>query len=643
MLPKFLTDMDPNVYRSRNYVVLDFEVDTSHGDYGSAIHDDNGILLASFRLGPDHKLFNQQKTHSIWANEFSLDRLVRLIESADFLIAHNAKYELMWLKRCGLDLHRVLVFDTKIAEFVLLGNLAAGDETMPAKSTSLDMCCRRRNLPVKDPVVDIMMKHGINPVHMPRAWLQGRCEQDVETTEALYLNQLEHLAATNRLAVQYTRCLLTPFLAYTEFEGMKLDSQRVQAEYADYFERLIELEREMNEFTGSINWRSPPQVAEFIYDTLKFEELKGWNGKPKRTKQGKRKTDKKTLEKLKAKTKKQKAYLELKGKLGKVASALSKNLEFFVGICKEYGEVFHATFNQTQTATHRLSSEGIKTFFEMFKKEKTAQFQNLPRVFKKLFTARRKGWLMAETDGSQLEFRTAVHLSYDVQGKKDIISGHDVHTFTASVLNKKPVEEVTKYERQEAKPDTFKPVYGGQSGTAAQKRYYKAFRERYPELTKTQEGWVYDACNSRPKRLVTDWGMRYYWPYARISSSGYCNYTSSIYNYPIQALATAEIIPIAIVFFWHRVRDQGLMEYIRPVNTVHDSIICEIHPDVVKEYKEISIQAFTHDVYDYLERVYNMKFDFVPLGVGITVGTHWSEGKEEQYTVFFNDEVEIIK
>lgn len=657
MLPSFLTNMDPNIYRSRNYVVLDFEIDTSHGDYGSAVHDDNGMLLASFRLGPAHKLYQGPQTYSIWTNEFSLGKLVRLIEEADFLVAHNAKYELMWLKRCGLDLYNVMVFDTKLAEYVLLGNLAAGDELMPAKSTSLDMCCRRRGLPVKDPVVDIMMKHGINPVRMPRAWLQGRCEQDVETTEAIFLNQLEHLDATGRLPVQYTRCLLTPVLAHIEFEGMCLDPGRVDKEYESYTQQLIDLEHKMNDFTGGINWRSPNQVAEFIYDTLGFEELKDWKGQPKRTKikkrvlvdgtekvtGGKRKTDKKTLDKLVAKTKRQRAYLELKGKLGKVGAALSKNLEFFVGVCKEMGGVFIAEFHQTKTSTHRLSSTGIKTFFQTFKAWKKVQFQNLPRVFKRLFKARRKGWKMAETDGSQLEWRIAVHLSKDKQGKVDIVSGHDVHSFTASVLLNKAMEEVTKEERQDGKPDTFKPVYGGQSGTPAQQRYYKAFRERYPELTETQESWVYEVCNSPQKRLITEWGLRYYWPYARISRSGYCNYTSSIYNYKIQALATAEIIPIAIVFFWHRVKDEGLDAIIKLVNTVHDSVINEIHPDAEEDYKRISIQSFTHDVYDYLEKVYGIKFDFVPLGVGITVGSHWSEGKEEQYNVFYDGTEERLE
>jgi len=631
MLPEFLTNMDPAIYESKNYVVLDFETDTSHGDYGNAIHDKNGVLLASWKVG------KQGRVRSTWSSEFELQALIADIEAADFIVAHNAKYELKWLRRAGLDLYNTLAFDTQLGEYVLFGNLIAGDDgRMPRRSTSLDMCCRRRGLSIKDPVVDIMMKNGINPKYMPRAWLQGRCEQDVDTTEALFESQLKDLQATNRLGVLFTRCIFTPFLGDTEFQGMCLDPERVEEEYVDYTERYVVLEKEMNEVTGNINWKSPLQVGEFIYETMGFEELKGFGGKPKRTKAGRRLTDKKTLEKLTARNKKQRDYIDLKGRLGKVSAALSKNLEFFVGVCREMGGIFYADYNQAQTATHRLSSSGIKTWFETFKKEKTVQFQNLPRVFKRLFRARKKGWLMAETDGSQLEFRTGVHQSKDVQGKIDIESGHDVHRFTASVINSVEEDEVTKEQRQDAKPHTFKPVYGGQSGTPAEQRYYKAFRERYPELAHTQESWVYDVVNHPKKRLTTEWGMRYYWPWAKLSRSGYCNYTSSIYNYPIQALATAEIIPIAVTFFWQRVKAAGLEDKIIIVNTIHDSIICEIHPDVQEQYKEISIQAFTFDVYEYLEKVYGVKFDWVPLGVGVTIGEHWSEGEEESYNVYHN-------
>jgi len=652
MLPSFLTKLDPAIYESDNYVVLDWETDTQV-TFGSAVHPENGIVMGSAKIGKGHPQARVGKTAvsgdhgpwSFWGSEFEHGKIVQAIEQADFLVAHNAKYELMWLKRCGLDLHDVLVFDTRLAEYVLLGNLAAGDDNMIPRATSLDMCCRRRGMPIKDPVVDLMMKSGVNPLSMPRAWLQGRCEQDVLSTETVFKDQLKMLKRTNRLGVLYTRCLLTPVLSEVEFEGMYLDAEAVEAEYEDYTQRFIDLSGQMNKLTGGINWNSPDQKAEFMYDTLGFSELKRKDGTPKRTPKGKRLTDKDTLEALKATNKRQREYVALKGKLGTVSSALSKNLEFFVGVVREKGGLFLGEFNQSKTATHRLSSSGIGLLFEMFEKVKKVQFQNLPRAFKKLFTARRKGWLICETDGSQLEFRNAAHLGRDEQARKDILDPRfDAHITSGAAMEDMEYDELydlyhsgdkkAKQIRQDAKSETFKPLYGGKYGSKKQMRWYKAFAERYEGVAAAQGRWVQEVL--RTKRLITEWGMRFYWPYAKVNNSGYINVETNVCNYPVQSFATAEIIPIAIVFFWHRVLEAGLQDKIKIVNTVHDSIICEVHPEAVEQYRQISIQAFTLDVYEYLEAVYNVKFDFVPLGVGITIGTHWSIGDEESYDVFYD-------
>ncbi len=679
---QFLENPDPAIYFSDNYVVLDLEIDTSHGDYGHPVHGDNKMLLASWK-GKD------QQVQSRWGGEYDYSDLVDRIERADFLVAHNAKYELGWLRRMGLNMRNVLVFDTKLGEYVLMGNLASGDEVMLPRSTSLDDCCRRRGWKIKDPVVDIMMKHGINPVYHPRPWLQGRCEQDVCSTEDLFLDQRARLQRTQRLGVLFTRCILTPVLADLEFEGMRLDEDRVVEEFDEYSKRFAELEKKMNAITGGINWRSPLQAGAFIYgrpsdwkerellqaefdrlaaDKIKltsdqkflqavcnlavpplgFEEQKRFDRStksyvPKRTKAGGRKTDQKVLEALKPKNKKQREFLSLRKELGKVNAALTKNLQFFLGVCKEFDGIFHAVFNQASTATHRLSSSGIATYFELFDAIKKVQFQNLPRVFKRLFRAKEEGWLVGEWDGSQLEFRVAVRLGGpDPRGVSDIVGGHDVHRFTASVLNNCSEEDVDKGQRQDAKPDTFKPLYGGTQGTKAQMKYYEAFRERYPGIASAQKGWVFEVLNSQDKALHTMWGMRYYWPYARVSSSGYVNITSSVYNYPIQALATAEIIPVAIVYFWHRLADEGLTDYIKIVNSVHDSVICEIHPDYVDQFEDLAIRIW-HDVYRYLKLVYNLDFETVPLGTGVTVGTHWNEGKENAYNIFVNGKVEKVQ
>lgn len=656
MLPAFLENLDPDIFLRDNYLVLDFEVDSSHGDYGNPIHLDNSLLLASIRFGPTHPFriaWGDVGTVSLWGDEFSQQELLDYIKDADFIVAHQAKYELGWLRRCGLDLRTVLAFDTQIAEYTLLGNLAAGskDTGLPRRSISLDMCSRRRGLPIKDPVVDTLIKNQVNPVRIPRPWLQRRCEQDVETTEQVFLDQRGKLKRMNLLPVQYTRCLLTPVLADIEPEGMMLDAEEVEKEYTEHTARLASLEAQMKEITGGINWRSNEQMAEFLYDKMGFEELIGRGGKPKRTPTGKRLTNLKAIDKLEAKTDEQKRFLGLRKEIGRVGAAISKNLDFFLGVVRERGSVFFAEFNQTSTATGRLSSSGITLTFSTIRDQKgkpksaRVQFQNMPRPFKRLFKAKRDGWYMVDPDGSQIEFRVAAELGNDEQAIRDIEDpSFDSHKFTASVLNDIAVDQVTtdgpNSQRQLAKPDTFKPLYGGSKGTEKQEQYYAAFRARYSGIAATQEAWVDEVLLTGT--LITPWGLRYYWPNARKYSSGYVNVGSAVYNYPIQALATAEIMPIAIVYLWHRIREAELEEFVFLVNTVHDSVPCEVHPSVIDKFTELVKQCFTKDVYRYLQEVYGMDFK-VPLGVGIKVGERWGKGTEQAFDIWKDGRERKIK
>lgn len=639
-----------SVYYTGSYVTLDFETDTSHGDYGHPVHPRNGMLLACWKDKHGTRKY-------LWADEFGLESLISDILDADFLVAHNAKYELGWLQRAGLDLHNVTVFDTKLAEYVLLGNRAAPCKPtgLGPRSTSLNACCLRRGWEQKDPIVDKMMKYGINPIYIPRRWLKGRCEQDVDTTERLFLDQRRLLRDTGRAGVLYTRCLFTPVLAAIEMEGMRLDADRVEEVYNETVREHSRLNREMDTLTGGINWKSSKQVAELLYSEggLGFQELKRRDGTPIRTPSGKPKTDQQTIASLRTTTAAQRQFMEVRRTLGKVDAALTKSLRFFYGICAEFGGTFYASFNQTVTATHRLSSSGHRTFFKMFydpdNKEDgwmTTQMQNMARIFKRLFRPKKDGWLMVEVDGSQLEFRVAADLGQDEQAIEDIDDpDFDAHVFSASEILGEDYHDLleayrsgdkhAKDARTAAKAHTFKPLYGGESGTKDEKRYYKAFKERYRGIADAQEGWVEEVL--REKRLITPWGMRYYWPRAKRGRDGYVNVKSNVYNYPVQAFATAEIIPIALTALWQRLRDYS--EGVRFVNTVHDSVILEVHPEFIDIVREESIKAFGIDVYNYLEVVYAYRFT-VPLGCGITIGTHWSEGAEESYNIWPNGKVE---
>lgn len=650
--PSFLENLDPSIYLSDNYVVLDFEIDTSGGHYGHARYPGNKMLLAVWKGGPKHPTLRGQ-TKTRWGSEYELSELLADISEADFVVAHNAKYELAWLRRMGIDLRKVLVFDTMLSEYVLLGNRSAGDgELYRPLSLSLEMACLRRGLPAKDPAVSLLMEHGVNPYDIPATWLQGRCASDVDSTERVFLDARNRLSKLGLLPVCFTRNLLLPVLVDIESEGICLDCTRVYEERARHVDILRTLEGQMAELTGGINWRSPIQIAEYMYDRLGFAELRKGDGSPRRTPIGRRLTDQKTIEKLLAgaKTDEQRQFATLRKEIGKVNAALVKNLDFYYGVCGEYDGVFYANLNQTNTATHRLSSTGIPLTFtslspgEVVKRQ--VQFQNSPRAFKKLFKPKREGWLICDADGSQLEFRVAAFLGQDAQAILDIQDPHwDAHITSGAAMEGVPYETLYKMYiegtaaekkraktiRQDAKPETFKPLYGGKRGSKKQERWYAEFARRYSGIVKEQERWINEVADT--KRLITPWGLRFYWAYARRGRDGYVNVATAVSNYPVQSLATAEIIPIALVYLWHRIGQEGLDDRIRIVNTVHDSAPTEVHPDALGDFRRLAKQSFTTDVYHYLERVYGLDFN-VPLGVGLVIGEHLGEGTEEKYDIY---------
>jgi len=177
-LPEWVANPDPTRYLRGTYLTLDFETYVNDGNYGSAEDARNQLALACW------KLHDEDTVKRRWSGEFDQGDLLRDISRVDFIVAHNARYELGWLHRCGVDLRRVFVFDTQIAEYVLLGNLASGDSAtgLAPVSTSLNSCSRRRGDLPKDPIVDLWLKHGVNVESMPRRWVEDRCVQDVRTT-----------------------------------------------------------------------------------------------------------------------------------------------------------------------------------------------------------------------------------------------------------------------------------------------------------------------------------------------------------------------------------------------------------------------------------------------------------------------------
>lgn len=599
-LPFYLEDPTADWYSRVPWLCLDFE--TTNIEKGDPCVPENRVVLSCWQHDNYAPVIVQDFGYPKW---FSQNRHV--------LVAHNGKFEIGYMLREGMELPNVLLWDTMLAEYVIAGNRRL--------DLSLGGTAKRYGLPGKEPVVDKLIKAGVCPSDIPRHWLKARVAYDVETTMKIARMQYDILKRDGLLNVFFTRCITTPVLAAIEREGMTLDPERVNEEYTKTVAELAKVQEELDGMTGGINLRSSKQLGEFLYDTLKFQEPTDRKGNCVRTASGARSTSKATLEGLVAKTPEQRKFRSLQAQYAKLNARLTKSLEFFAGVCREFGGTFRGRFNQAVTQTHRLSSSGRRLSFRDGK-ARGVQFQNLPREYKRLFVARMAGRSLVETDGAQLEFRVAGQLGDDPRVLADVESGADIHRFTASVLLGKPEAEVTDKERTAAKPDTFKPLYGGMSGTKAQVRYYEAFREKYADVFKTQTAWTYEVLNTKELRIAS--GLKFYWPDTKTKAEGYITNTPSIFNYPVQSFATADIIPISLVYTYWGAKDLDVVL----VNTVHDSVVADVANEDIEAYKEVVKDAWLAKTYRYLENVYGVTMK-VPLAVGMKIAKHWGDTKNE--------------
>jgi DNA polymerase I-like protein with 3'-5' exonuclease and polymerase domains len=288
-------------------------------------------------------------------------------------------------------------------------------------------------------------------------------------------------------------------------------------------------------------------------------------------------------------------------------NAIDTYLNTFVNGMRDHvnaDSILHPKFMQCVTATARLSS-------------RDPNFQNQPRgntfPIRKVISSRFKGGKIMEIDFSQLEFRTAVFLAQDKQGMKDIDDGVDVHQFTADTIG---------VSRQEAKAHTFKPLYGGMSGTEDEKRYYKAFLEKYKDIANWHENLQSNAIQYKKIKIPS--GREYSFPYAQRQAWGGSSYSTQIKNYPVQGFATADIVPIACINAYKMMKENKVKSLL--INTVHDSIVVDAHPDEFKLMTSILDKA-TAGVTDYLYEVYNIEFN-VPLDTELKMGDNWLDMDE---------------
>ena len=293
-------------------------------------------------------------------------------------------------------------------------------------------------------------------------------------------------------------------------------------------------------------------------------------------------------------------------------SALDTYLSSFVEGIKIHTKtdgMLHVRLLQHRTSTGRFSGAD-------------PNMQNMPRggtfPVKKVFVSRWQGGKILEADFAQLEFRTAAYLSQDKTAMKEIQDGFDVHAYTASVIT----ESGQKISRQEAKAHTFAPLYGatGFGRTTSEAKYYEQFTKKYKEIALWHTRLAKEALNTQKIKIPS--GREFSFPDVKRRTNGGVSHFTQIKNYPVQSFATADIVPLILLAIDDQL--QNFKSCI--VNTVHDSIVIDVHPSEERNVIDI-INNTNENMKAIIDTNYGIDFN-VPLLLEAKMGDNWLDTKD---------------
>ena len=395
---------------------------------------------------------------------------------------------------------------------------------------------------------------------------------------------------------------LSSILREMEQAGVRLDVGMLKQAEVQLDEELQVLEQQIYasaETTFNIN--SPKQVGEVLFDQLKLD------AKAKKSKTGQYSTSEEVLLALKPKhpvVGMILAYRELKKLISTYISALPTYIN------PETGKI-HTTYNQTVTATGRLSSSN-------------PNLQNLPIRSERGQLIRQavipdEGCMFLSADYSQIELRLMAHFSQDSHLVEAFRSGQDIHAATAAKIFNVPIEEVTKDQRRQAKTANFGIIYGISAFGLAQQLdcsrseakalidgYFAAFPgvidyiERQKELAR-QQGYA-----------ITLFGRKRYLPDILSHNATVRSFAErNAVNSPIQGTA-ADIIKMAMVTIHRRLKEEGLKAQM--IMQVHDELNFNVPLDEVEKVREIVVSE--------MQNVVHLT---VPLIADCGVGKNWLE------------------
>jgi len=510
-------------------------------------------------------------------------------------VGQNLKYDLEVLRNYGIEL-KGQMWDTMIAHYLIQPELRHNMDYMA------EIYLNYQTIHI-DELIGPKGKNQRSMRDLPPSQVYEYAAEDADITLRLK-NKLEPELKKFKCEDLFydIEMPLMPVLAEMEMNGVCLDTESLKETSTILTNRVLEIEQRIYELAGGqFNIASPKQVGEILFDKLKIVE------KAKKTKTGQYVTSEEVLQQLKHKHEIVADILEHRG-LNKLLGTYVDALPSLIN--KRTGHI-HTSFNQTITATGRLSSSD-------------PNLQNIPirgedgKEIRKAFVPE-PDCLFFSADYSQIELRVMAHLSQDENMIRVFKEGKDLHAATAANIYKKPIEEVSRDERTKSKRANFGIIYGITVFGLAERLdiprdeakmlidgYFATFPQVHDYMERSKQV-------AREKGYVTTlFGRRRYLPDINSHNATVRGFAErNAINAPIQGTA-ADIIKVAMIRIFQRFKAEGIKS--KMILQVHD----ELNFSVVPEEKE-----FVEKIV--IEEMQNAITLAVPLVADSGFGANWLE------------------
>jgi len=391
-------------------------------------------------------------------------------------------------------------------------------------------------------------------------------------------------------------------LAGMEWCGARIDTGELHRLSGELSKRLEELVQEAYKLAGHpFNVSSPAQVGTILFEEMKIDP------KARRTKGGAWSTAEDILEKYAKNVPLVRLILDIRA----LKKLLATYIDALPKLINPYTGKLHTTYNQTATATGRLSSTN-------------PNLQNIPirtadgRDIRRAFVPE-PGDLMLSADYSQIELRLMADMSGDEEMVGAFLSGADIHRATAAKIYHENLEDVTDEQRRNAKTANFGIIYGISAFGLSErlgiprgeaKALIEGYMATYPKVAEYMQKSIEDA--RRDGFVSTIMGRKRYLPDIASRSAAVRGYAErNAINAPLQGSA-ADIIKVAMVAVDAEIRRRGLRS--RMIMQVHDELIFNVVPEELAEMQELVVRL--------MESAYKGR---VPMEVSAGVGANWLE------------------